>query len=278
MTQMSIAVLLTVHNRREKTMACLKGLYSQTTPEGYEIYTYLTDDGCTDGTAESVQEEYTQVTIVKGDGELFWNRGMHAAWEAATKVQDYDYYLWLNDDTFLYADAIAYMLQSSHKFGDKNIIVGATCSKDAPNETTYAGFNGKKFVRVNGTFQKLQKFNGNFVLIPRSVYGVLGMNDPYYRHSYGDIDYGLRANKAGISCYLTEKHIGTCELHEHKIKCFDTKYSLKERMRHFYSPLGMNPFEFYHMNRKSLGLFRAVAVFVSTHVRVLIPQLWGNKK
>lgn len=201
---MSIAVLLTVHNRREKTMACLNGLYSQTTPEGSEIYTYLTDDGCTDGTVEAVQEEYPQVNIVKGDGTLFWNRGMHAAWKAATKVQDYDYYLWLNDDTFLYPDAIAYMLQSSHKFGDKNIIVGATCSKEAPNETTYAGFNGKKFVRVNGTFQKLQKFNGNFVLIPRFVYDVLGMNDPYYRHSYGDIDYGLRANKAGISCYLTE--------------------------------------------------------------------------
>lgn len=269
-----LAVLLTVHNRREKTLICLNNLFNQVIPDGVSLGVFLTNDGCTDGTPEAVKERYPQVNIVQGDGTLFWNRGMYAAWEAAEKAKDYDFFLWLNDDTFLFPNAVAYMLQSSERFGDKAIIVGATCSKDNPVDTTYSGFIGKRQVRVNGSFQAVQKFNGNFVLIPRQVYEVLGKNDPYFRHSFGDIDYGLRAGKAGIRCMLTDKHIGTCERHEHIIKCFDTHYSLAQRMRNFYSPLGMNPFEFFHMNRRSLGLFRAIVVFLSTHIRVVCPMLW----
>lgn len=88
------------------------------------------------------------------------------------------------------------------------------------------------------------------------------------------MDYGLRANRKGIPCFITNKFVGTCEEHDKKIKCFDTTYSLKERMRNFYSPLGMNPFEFFHMNVRSLGILKAISVFLSTHLRVFFPKLW----
>ena len=88
------------------------------------------------------------------------------------------------------------------------------------------------------------------------------------------MDYGLRAGKVGIDCYITDKHIGTCEKHEYGMKCFDTHYSLFQRFRAFYSPLGMNPCEFFHMNKQSLGLFHAIAVFITTHIRVFLPRLW----
>lgn len=56
MTTMKIAVLLTCFNRKEKTLACLAGLYESqkvynernSTPIEMEVF--LTDDGCTDGT------------------------------------------------------------------------------------------------------------------------------------------------------------------------------------------------------------------------------------
>ena len=45
----TIAVLLTVFNRKEKTIQCLKRLYNILPLEGYLVDVYLTDDGCTDG-------------------------------------------------------------------------------------------------------------------------------------------------------------------------------------------------------------------------------------
>lgn len=83
----SIAVLLTVHNRKEKTLRCLQNLFKQEIPADYLIDVYLTDDGCTDGTPEAIRAQYPQVHIIKGNGNLFWNRGMYTAWEAATKAK-----------------------------------------------------------------------------------------------------------------------------------------------------------------------------------------------
>ena len=40
-----IAVLLTVFNRKEKTLLCLKNLYQQTIPYEYQMDIYLTNDG-----------------------------------------------------------------------------------------------------------------------------------------------------------------------------------------------------------------------------------------
>lgn len=67
-----IAVLLTVHNRKEKTLRCLHDLFVQESVEGYTIDVWLTDDGCTDGTPEVIVQRWADVHIVKGDGNLYW--------------------------------------------------------------------------------------------------------------------------------------------------------------------------------------------------------------
>ena len=109
----SIAVLLTVHNRKEKTLECLSYLYQQKIPEGYYFDVYLTNDGCTDGTPDAVKQHYPFVNIINGDGNLYWNRGMYKAWETASSTQNYDYYFWLNDDTTLKENALSILVSSS---------------------------------------------------------------------------------------------------------------------------------------------------------------------
>lgn len=46
----SIAVLLTVFNRKEKTLHALQNLFAQQLPEGVALEKYVVDDGCTHGT------------------------------------------------------------------------------------------------------------------------------------------------------------------------------------------------------------------------------------
>ena len=38
--------------------------------------------------------------------------------------------------------------------------------------------------------------------------------------------------------------------------------------------LGLNPYEFFYLNKKYKGLFIAIKTYITTHLRVLIPQLW----
>ena len=133
MTQHRIAVLITSHNRKANTIGCLQKLMAQTVDSGIEFKVYLVDDGSTDGTAEAVNARFPSVRILKGDGNLFWCGGMRMAFAEALK-SGYDYYLWLNDDTILFPDALTELLNTSlsikKKTGSDIITVGSVCSSE----------------------------------------------------------------------------------------------------------------------------------------------------
>jgi GT2 family glycosyltransferase len=108
----SIAVLMTCHNRKLKTLVTLESLFKQTLTSEIALSVYLVDDGSTDGTSEGVQQKYPQVKLFSGDGNLFWNGGMRIAFSEAMKDEP-DYYLWLNDDTVLAPEALNTLLTTS---------------------------------------------------------------------------------------------------------------------------------------------------------------------
>src|SRR5437879_10926345 len=52
--------------------------------------------------------------------------------------------------------------------------------------------------------------NGNCVLIQRSVVPRLGNLDHHFTHSMPDLDYGLRAKRAGCSVSVAPGYVGDC--------------------------------------------------------------------
>lgn len=270
----TIAVLLTVFNRREKTIECLKNLFAQDIPAEYSIMVYLTDDGCTDETPEAVSKGFPMVRIIKGDGELFWNRGMHLAWTVAAMDRDYDFYLWLNDDTFIYDDCLKRLLNESLRYENKAIVVGSTCAVGNKDKITYGGWQKGRLIENVRERQWCDAINGNIVLIPRYVYNILGTNDPYFRHAAGDTDYGLRAKEEGVGCYIGEGIFGECDLHNKPTVWMDPSQPFIKRWKNFFSPLGNNPFEFFYFKKKHKGVFAACMVFCSMWTHFLLPWLW----
>ena len=269
----TIAALLTVFNRREYTLKCLSRLYAQQPMEGYALDVYLTDDGCTDGTPEAVSERFPKVHIVKGDGTLFWNRGMIAAWKEAAKG-DYDFYLWLNDDTFPYSCMLPVLTKATEEHSGA-ILVGATESADH-KQMTYGGSYKGVAVRPAGKLVPLTCFNGNIVLVPRSVFLRLGYLDSYFRHSKGDFDYAMRAHEAGIEMYLADRFLGECDLHPRIDKWCDPEVPFCQRWRMLHRPNGMPPKEIFHLERRHYGVCRAVFHYFTVYLRCLCPWLWKN--
>ena len=97
-----LAILLTSYNRKEKTLACLRSVYSQEDISNVNFEIYLVDDNSTDGTGQAVKIEFPNVHVFKGNGDLFWAGGMRYAWREAIKTKkSFDYFLLLNDDTLL---------------------------------------------------------------------------------------------------------------------------------------------------------------------------------
>lgn len=270
-----LAILITCHNRKFNTLACIKSIYSSIKDGNIVIVDiFLVDDGSTDGTAEAVSEAYPAIKILKGDGTLYWGRGMIKAWEEAAKYE-YDFFVWMNDDTYLMPDAIEKLLDDSAKFNYEAIIAGV-CKAVNENVITYSGYllKDKKRMEPQGTTVLCDFFNGNVVLIPVNVFKKVGFLDQTFHHLLGDIDYGLRAKKHGIDSYISSEVIAVCDAHDALPKWCNPRYSLMERIKHFKTPLSKNPRQVYIFEKRHTSLLMALFRSNIIYIRLIFPTLW----
>ena len=279
---MRFAVLMTCHNRVATTLECLRRLFAARLPEDAAFDVWLNDDGSTDGTGEKCRAFFAvrsaagwrgEAHIVQGSGNDYWCGGMRHAWSAASAHADYDGYLWLNDDTFIYEDAVEMTFENEWR--DSAVLVGATESPDGSGRTTYSGRNRRgEMVQPCGQYGRVWGMNGNFVFVPKTVYARLGNFPDYFTHALGDFDYGKRAVESGVAIYLLPKHIGVCDDERGKTPWMDESVPFLKRVRNLYSPTGgPEPNVFFRYNLMHSGLVRALRCWVTQHIRVGFPSL-----
>lgn len=271
------AILLTVYNRKEITIKGLHSLFSsiEALGDGYSFDVFMTDDGCTDGTSEAVRNIFNDIHIVHGDGHLFWNRGMIAAWDAALNNNvAYDFFLWFNDDVILFPKALEIMFLANLKAGNNSIISGAFCDKSG--SVSYGGWIKNSIMGINNDLQEVDRINGNFVLVPHCVCQKIGVLDSHFHHSYGDFEYGIRAQKNNIHLYLTPKYVGECERHDDVQGYYNTKKNLYKRIKNLYFPVGDYPIDAFYYDIKCRNLPKAILNFISLHFRCLFPGIWDK--
>lgn len=277
MKSKKVAVLITSHNRKEKTLTCIKALYSLILPKNYSLKIYLVDDGSNDGTGKEVKKKYPEVMIIAGNGHLYWNQGMRLAWNTAKETEDYKFYLWLNDDTILYKFAFEELISCYNEFQKNNhrlsIVSGACESFPESSVFTYGGKSGKGPVIPNGNIQECIFINGNVVLISHEIFEILGNLSNDYTHTMGDFDYGLRALKKGIGCCTTRKYVASCPSNEGPPAWCDSKNSLKKRWYMLHSPKGLNVSEYIKFRKKFWG-WRWIIFIAKAYTNTLFPRLY----
>lgn len=265
---MRLAALLTCHNRRDKTLDCLRALFTCPLSPEVELAVYLVDDGSRDGTGAAVRAEFPAVRVIDGDGSLFWNGGMRRAFAAAI-ADAHDAYLWLNDDTVLYPTALQTLLNSSRSLGQKHggrqdIIVGATCDPES-GELTYGGLTSHsrwsphRYVHlpVSDRVQACKTLNGNCVLIPAAVVQAIGNIDEAFVHAIGDWDYGFRARAAGFGIWMVPGFVGSCSQNPPSVIPRAEAANVRAQLRRTCGPKRVPP--------------RAWRTFVQRHYGVLWP-------
>lgn len=259
-----IATILTVFNRREKTLACLRHLFAALEAynqmckaaggeEGLVLTVFLTDDGCTDGTAEAVKAEFAgkDIHILQGTGSLFWAGGMRLAWQAAIDTgTSWDYYLLLNDDTCIYENAFDRLLEADdygfQQKGKRGLSSGVTCQPGNRSVITYGGFVFRSKARVKsslvkptGTPQLIDLSHANILLVHHTVTEAVGIFHKGYIHGSADLDYAWMASRKGFPVTLTSEVCGECEYdhfsNEEEIQKL-CRMTLAERKQYFSSP------------------------------------------
>lgn len=187
---------------------------------------------------------------------------MHLAFAKALSI-GFDAYLWLNDDTTLYPDAISRLLATSlalaPQAGKPCVIVGST--EDDAGKLSYGGSVAVSRIR-RFQYRKVwdaenpvecEAMNGNCVLIPGEVAAVVGNIDPAYEHAMGDIDYALRARRAGMRVFVAPGFIGKCANNPVGNTHRDAKLSFFMRWRLMVGPKGLPPASWYRFTRRHGG-------------------------
>ena len=292
---MNISVLLTCHNRRAKTEACLQSLkraleaYNAQHNEPVALEIFLTDDGCTDGTAEAARAvvDYAPLHVLHGDGNLYWAGGMRFCWrEAMKRHNEWDYYLLLNDDVELLDNVFEelFMAQSYaiEHYGMEGICSGITCARDDANKLTYGGsvwvnrfLATQKRLIPDGMPQLCDFTNANVLLIPAKVVDVVGIFGEKYRHSAADYDYSFRTRKAGYPVILTARFCGKCD-NDHidpqavaeKVK----NMSIEQRKAYFDHPLHSSKDYLYYISQTSPA--RYLLVWLGRKMNLYFPNLY----
>lgn len=290
MEKIKVAAVMTCFNRREKTEACLEALFraAQAISDKVSLHIIVTDDGSRDGTSEMIQERFPAVDVLRGDGSLFWNGGMRLAFGKAL-AQGHDFYLWVNDDTTLFTDCLSNLLathESLHaQTGRSGLVVGST--RDASGKVTYGGLyrpNTRKplkfkLIQPQSEPQPCESSNGNCVLISAEAAAVLGNLEASYVHGMGDMDYGLRASKAGIPIWVMPGFVGTCD-HDHPVgnSYLDTTLPLSVRWKKALSPKELNPKAWGTFCRRHAGIFWPL-YWVWPYAKVVLTSAmhWGGK-
>lgn len=277
---MEIAVLITSHNRKDKTINCLDCLFKSFNKDNLYLDIFLVDDGSTDGTSELIIRKYPKINLINGDGNLYWNQGMRLAWKKAIKNKDYDFYLWLNDDTFLDDNSLIHMFECYDEAkllnGKSNLIVG-TCRNDKKNNISYGLSNENGIIIPNGKLQKGKYINGNCVLVSKEIFKKNGILSKYYSHAFGDIDYGLRVLENGNDIYTTKKIIATCLKNINVPACFDKSFSIIDRFKHLNSKKGHSIKEVIYFRKRFWG-WKWIIFLFKLLLRVIFPKQYNMLK
>jgi len=283
-----LAVLITCHNRRDKTLACLSSLYDADLPDDYLFEVFLVDDGSTDGTGYAVHENFPMVNVFNADGNLFWAGGMRLAWENALNKKKYDAFLLLNDDVLLKEDCIDRLIEthlnSLKEIGSGGIYIGSTSDHNSAS-TTYGG----SVITHNGLIMKSKKItptdkpqichfaNANIMWVCSDVVAKIGIFDEKFTHGIADYDYTLIAHEHNLPVWVSSGICGICNNDNGNNWKSSTNTTLKDRINYLRSPKGLAYNEYLYYIHKHFPLFYPYS-FCMLWLKTLFPFFWDQLK
>jgi GT2 family glycosyltransferase len=208
----SVAILVPVYNHLEYTKQTLKELSIRLQNVDYKIHIVLIDDGSTDGTSKWVEDNFPDIIILKGDGNLWWSGAINMGAKYAITELRADYLLLFNNDVQIDDNYFPVLFKILAEDNSTTLIGSKIYVSEQPDLLwSMGGYFNPKTGRYGmfGYYEKdSEKYNrltevdwltGMGTLIPGKVIESIGywdnINFPQY---HGDSDYTYRAKLNGF--------------------------------------------------------------------------------
>jgi N-acetylglucosaminyl-diphospho-decaprenol L-rhamnosyltransferase len=234
-----IHVLIPVHNRVKLTINCINSLCKQSNFSKLNII--VIDDGSKDETAKIIKKKFSQITVLKGSGNLFWGGSIFLGISYILKIKKKnDFLLIVNNDVELASDAIGRLVNTckenkrkailgSIALFSKNkstVIKSGTIIKNWFFNITHHVYEGCQYDEIkNKKPIEVDILTGRCLLHPIEIFEKIGNYDNKNFNHYGaDDEFSLRAKKNNYLVLLCPASKVFLKLNELKIK---NNFSLK---------------------------------------------------
>jgi len=235
-----IAVLVSTHNRHEVLARCLSRLSVSCSYAGIEGHVFLANSGL-ENFGDYAQLDLSNLTIseIRLSESFFWASAMRESWLSyQSRMHEFKFLLWLNEDTFLYQDALTGLIRDLEGGSDPTVLVGSTRSKSG--ESTYGGLKKAKwfnplslgYVSPSNSLQACDTFNGNIVFTQPGTDLKVGGFPKNYTHLRADIAYGFECGRNSVKAMVASGYHGECETNANYVRYSDfRKIGIRERFR-----------------------------------------------
>lgn len=200
-----VYALIPAHNNKDEVLELLGCLSRQTYGD---LRIVLVDDGSTDGTDQAVRVRFPHVTILQGDGHLWWTGanvlGVNHILRHAKRG---DYVLLLNNDLIVDDEYVSLLVRCSEKAN--RAVVGSTTVdfNDPKNLAAGIRLDRKLNATVNRDKTAIESVEsedsdmlpGRGTLVPIEVFQKVGnFNQRRLPHYGADYEFMVRARRAGF--------------------------------------------------------------------------------
>lgn len=220
-TVVRVTVVLPAHNRRDLTLQALRSL-DRMVLDGIDLKTVVVDDGSTDGTADAIAVRFPDVTIVRGDGTLYYGGALRLGIEQALTTRP-DYVVMANDDAIFDQQLIRELTAAASTIG--RAVVGALLLRwDRPHEvfqvgqawgTWYGGWRiptSLTAFTVPATPWHVESLSGNCVIVPAEAIEEAGLPDAVrFPHHWADAEFSARLRRRGWQLAIAPSARAYCQ-------------------------------------------------------------------
>jgi GT2 family glycosyltransferase len=246
---------------------------------GTEGVVFLANSGLENFDA-SDQLDLPNLTIseIRLPGTFFWASAMRESWlHYKARIDEFEFLLWLNEDTFLDEDSIKRLMREHGESLDPTVFVGST--RSISGESTYGGLRRGKwlnplsldYVTPTNAPQTCDTFNGNIVFTtPETDFRVGGFPDKY-THLRADLAYGFECKRQSVRALVAAGSYGVCEANEEYAGYSELKkFGIRERFRIILSDPKFGPLREHVRFSLKYGSFMGPLYCLSPIMRALL--------
>ena len=216
-----VYIAIPAHNNREELLNLLGCLNRQSYDD---IQVVVIDDGSTDGTEDEVTLAFPDVTVLKGDGSLWWTgASVLGVTHILQNAKSGDFVLLLNNDLVIDDDYVKDLIDTSLQFD--RALVGSTVVDFSDHNRLAAAvrLDNKLNVIVNRDASiinhsdvdtNVDVLSGRGTFIPVEVFEKIGsFNQKQLPHYGADYEFSIRAKIAGFKLVTSHRARVYAKLH-----------------------------------------------------------------